>query len=184
MKPEVPIEVDADSGVWSVDAMPMILVPRHFFLNNHAEVEAALGAERYAEILFRAGRKSAYTWCEREAATHGLKDVAVFHHYLKRLSQRGWGRFTVLAVDAVAGTARIRVDHSAFVKGMPAGAGSGRKLCYMFRGWFPGSLEYVCRLRGISQTLEADELHCAGGGSHDHCVFEVRPRDLSAQPVS
>ena len=60
MKPEVPIEVDAKTGVWTVDAMPVILVPRHFFLNNHREIEAALGAPSYAELLFRAGHRSAY----------------------------------------------------------------------------------------------------------------------------
>lgn len=177
MKPEVPIEVDAETGVWSVDAMPMILVPRHFFLNNHTEIEAALGAERYAEILFNAGRKSAWTWCEREAATHELAGVAVFHHYLTRLSQRGWGRFTVQAVDAAAGTARIRVDHSAFVKGMQASADTGRKLCYMFRGWFPGALEYVGSVLGTRRALAAEESYCAAGGLHAHCVFEVRPAD-------
>jgi predicted hydrocarbon binding protein len=172
MKPEVPIEVDAETGVWSVDAMPMILVPRHFFLNNHAAIEAELGAERYAVLLFEAGHKSAWSWCEKEAATHGLQGVAVFHHYLKRLSQRGWGRFTVLAVDAAAGTARVRVDHSAFVEGMPAGAGPGRKRCAMFRGWFPGALAYV---GGTKRTLTAEETQCAGEGRYDHCVFEVSP---------
>lgn len=175
MKPEVPIEVNARTGVWSVDAMPMILVPRHFFLNNHAEVEAALGAERYAEILFRAGHKSAYTWCELEAATHGLLGVAVFHHYMKRLSQRGWGRFTVQALNPEAGTGRIRIDHSAFVEGTRAVAAAGRKCCYMFRGWFPGALEYVGSAIGTRRTLGAQETQCAGDGSHDHCVFEVRP---------
>ena len=175
MKPEVPIKVDAETGIWSVDAIPMILVPRHFFLNNHAEVEAALGAVRYAEILFRAGHKSAYTWCELEAATHGLDGVAVFHHYIKRLSQRGWGRFTVQAVDAAAGTARIRVDHSAFVEGMQPGSDSRRKLCYMFRGWFPGALEYVGGVLGTRRALAARELYCSASGSQDHCLFEVLP---------
>jgi len=122
MKPAVPIEVDEKTGVWTVDAMPMILVPRHFFLNNHLAIEAALGGEVYADLLFRAGHRSAYVWCEREAATHGLAGVAVFHHYMKRLSQRGWGRFKVQAVDAAASTARIRIDNSAFVEGMPGGA--------------------------------------------------------------
>ena len=175
MKPAVPIEVNAETGVWTVDAFPMILMPRHFFLNNHAEIEAALGAERYAEILFLAGRKSAYTWCEGEAAAHGLAGVDVFHHYLKRLSQRGWGRFTALAVDGAAGTARIRIDHSAFVLGMQAGSDASRKLCYMFRGWFPGALEYVGSVLGTRRTLGAEEVQCAGDGAHDHCLFEVRP---------
>jgi predicted hydrocarbon binding protein len=174
MQPEVPIEVDADTGEWTVDGMPMILVPRHFFLNNHTEIGAALGTERYAEILFRAGRNSAYTWCKREAATHGLEGVAVFHHYMKRLSQRGWGRFTVLAVDVPAGTARIRVEHSAFVQGAPAGAAPGKR-CAMFRGWFPGALEYLAGVAGKPRTLTAEETRCAGEGRHDHCVFEVKP---------
>ena len=174
MKPEVPIDVDAQTGVWTVDAMPMILVPRHFFLNNHAAIEEALGAQAYAELLFRAGHRSAYAWCERESATHGLDGAAVFHHYMKRLSQRGWGRFEVQAVDAAAGTARIRIDHSAFVEGTPAD-GAGRKLCYMFRGWFPGSLEYVGAGYGRRRPLTADEMQCAGDGVHDHCLFEVRP---------
>ena len=174
MKPEVPIEVDAGTGEWTVDTMPMILMPRHFFLNNHWEIETALGVERYAELLFRAGHKSAVTWCEKEAATHGLKDVEVFHHYMKRVSQRGWGRFTVQAVDGAAGSARVRIDHSAFVKGAPPDAAPGKR-CYMFRGWFPGALEYVGRVLGKSLTLTAEETRCAGEGRHDHCVFEVRP---------
>jgi hypothetical protein len=41
----VPIEVDERTGVWSVDGMPMILVPRHFFLNNHLAAESALGLQ-------------------------------------------------------------------------------------------------------------------------------------------
>ena len=173
MKPAVPIEVDAATGIWTVDAMPMILMPRLFFLNNHLEIEAALGADAYADLLFRAGHRSAYVWCEKEAATHGLEGVAVFHHYMKRLSQRGWGQFEVQAVDAAKGTARIRVDHSVFVEGAPVGDADCRR-CYMFRGWFPGSLEYVGAALGGPRPLTAAETQCAGGGAHDHCVFEVR----------
>ncbi|MGH8620204.1 MAG: DUF5943 domain-containing protein [Burkholderiales bacterium] len=174
MKPEVPIEVNADTGVWTVDAMPMILMPRHFFMNNHLAIEAELGVERYADLLFKAGHKSALTWCKQEAATHGLKGAAVFHHYMQRVSQRGWGRFTVQAIDAAAGTARVRIDHSAFVKAAPADAAPGKR-CAMFRGWFPGALEYVGNVLGIRHTLTAAESQCAGEGRHDHCVFEVKP---------
>ena len=34
------------------DGLPMLYVPRHFFTNNHLAVEAALGRDRYAEILY------------------------------------------------------------------------------------------------------------------------------------
>ena len=88
--PQLPIEVDSETGVWTSDALPMLYVPRHFFVNNHMGIEEVLGAEAYAEILYKAGYKSAWHWCEKEAECHGLEGVAVFEHYMKRLSQRGW----------------------------------------------------------------------------------------------
>ena len=165
MSPEVPIAVNPATGEWSVDGMPMILVPRHFFLNNHLAIESALGRERYAELLFHAGHKSAYVWCEHEAKTHGLEGVAVFHHYMKRLSQRGWGQFRIESIDPPAGRARIRVHHSVFA------AEKGEKSCYMFRGWFPGALEFVAQ---SARKLTSTEVQCAAQG-HEHCVFEVSP---------
>ena len=35
--------------------MPMILVPRHFFVNNHLAIETALGEAQYADLLLRGG---------------------------------------------------------------------------------------------------------------------------------
>jgi predicted hydrocarbon binding protein len=169
LKPQVPIEVDEASGEWSVDGIPMILVPRHFFLNNHLAVEAALGEERYAEILFAAGHKSAYTWCEKEARTHALSGVEIFHHYMKRLSQRGWGQFRVESVEPDSGRARVQVLHSVFALQPRAS-----KACYMFRGWFPGSLEYVAGALGKTLKLQSEEIQCAAEGAA-HCVFETRP---------
>lgn len=143
--------------------MPMILVPRHFFLNNHLAIERALGEERYAELLFDAGHRSAYVWCEMEAKTHGLRGLEVFHHYMRRLSQRGWGQFKVQSVDAQTGHARVDVYNSVFAFGKKSA-----KACYMFRGWFCGSLEYAAGVKLVS-----DELQCAAQG-HRHCVFETR----------
>jgi predicted hydrocarbon binding protein len=168
-KPQVPIEVDDATGGWSVDGVPMILVPRHFFVNNHVAVEEALGVDKYAEILFAAGHKSAYVWCEMEARTHGLKGIEVFHHYMKRLSQRGWAQFKVESVDPESGRARVQLKNSVFVAGHK---GSPRKTCYMFRGWFPGSLEYVGTQHGKALKLKSTEIQCAAEG-HAHCVFET-----------
>src|SRR3712207_6908547 len=64
----VPIDVEEDTGIWRVDGMPMILVPRHFFVNNHVAVEDALGETRYAEQLFAAGDKSAYVRSEEHTS--------------------------------------------------------------------------------------------------------------------
>jgi predicted hydrocarbon binding protein len=171
-RPQVPIEVDDASGVWSVDGMPMILVPRHFFVNNHLAIEAALGAEAYATLLFEAGHRSAYVWCEQEARTHGLRDAEVFHHYMRRLSQRGWGRFTVESLDPPTGQARVSIANSALVL---AHSGAPRRTCYMFRGWFAGALELVGTLLGQRVRLASEEIQCAAEGPHDRCVFETMP---------
>ena len=171
-QPQVPIEVDDVTGVWTTDGLPMIYVPRHFFVNNHVAIESALGAEPYARQLYEAGFESAYAWCEHESRTHGLHGIEVFHHYMQRLSQRGWGRFTVQEVDAVSGQARVRVDYSVFV--LQLGANAGRKVCYMFTGWFPGALTWVSRSLGHALNLRARERQCGADGS-GYCVFEVTP---------
>jgi hypothetical protein len=167
MHPQLPIEVNEQTGVWTTDGLPMLYVPRHFFVNNHAAVESALGRDRYAEILYPAGHRSAWFWCDKEAKTHGLAGLAVFEHYLKRLSQRGWGLFDFIEADAGAATARIALRHSSFVLQQPDKHG---KLCYMFEGWFAGAMDWVQPRATISR-----ETQCAAEG-HDHCVFTVTPK--------
>ncbi|HLI09956.1 MAG TPA: DUF5943 domain-containing protein [Alphaproteobacteria bacterium] len=174
-KPQVPIEVDEDTGIWSVDGMPMILVPRHFFVNLHDAVEAGLGAEATRRLWWESGRLSAYQWCRKEAATHGLHGFDVFRHYMKRLSQRGWAQFTILDHDGATGHTRIGVRHSVFVL-HHHGEGERRKLCYPFRGWFVGALDHVGEALGRPfGPLASEEIHCAAEGEHDACLFEVRP---------
>ena len=173
-KPQVDIQVDDVTGRWSVDALPMILVPQHFFLNNHFAVEAVLGPERLAEVLRPAGYRSAYYWCEKEATHHGLSGLDVFHHYMRRLTQRGWAQFKPQDVDLGAGHACVRVDNSAFVD--DERRGSGRPVCYMFAAWLEGSLEYAAAATGQKLNLNAHETYCLADGTHDHCLFEVSRR--------
>lgn len=171
MKPQLPIEVNEETGVWSTDGLPMLYVPRHFFTNNHIAIEEALGRERYAKQLYDAGYKSAYFWCEKEAATHGLSGLAVYEHYLKRLSQRGWGLFAFESVDAESGHASISLQHSSFVLAQPQATD---KLCYMFAGWFSGAMDWVGHDTGRSYKTFSSETQCAAEG-HAHCVFTVAP---------
>ncbi len=176
-KPEVEIAVDDETGRWFVDGLPMILVPQHFFLNNHHVIEDELGPERMAEILRPAGYRSAYYWCEKEAARHCIAGVDVFHHYMRRITQRGWGQFDVLDVDVDAGAAHVRVRNSAMVD--PGGRARGRKLCYMFAAWLEGSLEFVAAGANRPCKLVAREVYCAAEGARDHCLFAVAPAQLA-----
>lgn len=175
MQPQLPIDVNPETGVWTTDALPMLYVPRHFFTNNHVAVEEALGRDVYAESLYKAGFKSAYHWCEKEAKQHGISGMAVFEHYLNRLSQRGWGLFTIVESDPTRAHARVHLHFSSFVLAQPEAKG---KLCYMFAGWFAGAMDWVNdtvaegELKGPrSHSVESQ---CAGE-CHEHCVFVVSP---------
>lgn len=171
MQPQVPIHVDDDTGVWTTDNLPMIYVPRHFFTNNHVAVETALGRRKYEEILYPAGHKSAYFWCDKESRQHGLTGMDVFEHYLKRLSQRGWGQFQFDAHDAPHASATIHLKNSSFVLQQPDKAG---KLCYMYAGWFAGAMDWVSDQNGVAARAASQETQCASEG-FDHCIFTVSP---------
>ncbi|WP_028536529.1 4-vinyl reductase [Paludibacterium yongneupense] len=177
MQARVPIEVDSQTGVWTTDGLPMLYVPRHFFINNHLAIEAALGRPVYAESLYDAGFRSAYYWCGAEAATHGIRGMAVFEHYLQRLSQRGWGVFSFMEADAGRGYARIRLDHSCFVLGQGvAGAPHSEEMaCYLFAGWFAGAMDWVAADLGLQHATRSRETQCAGLGA-PYCVFTVEPK--------
>ncbi|MAB98400.1 MAG: hydrocarbon binding protein [Pseudomonadaceae bacterium] len=170
--PEMPIQVDDETGVWTTDALPMLYVPRHFFVNNHMGIEEVLGAEAYAEILYKAGYKSAWHWCEKEAALHGLQGVAVFEHYMKRLSQRGWGLFKTEHIDLAKGTAEVRLEHSAFVY---VYGKCGRKVDYMFTGWFAGAMDQILEASGSSIRTVAEQEFSASEEGHQHGLFIVNP---------
>jgi hypothetical protein len=170
-KPTVDIQVDENTGRWSVDTLPMILVPQHFFLNNHYAVEKALGAVELENVLRPAGYQSAYFWCQKEAEFHKLTGEQVFRHYLNRLSQRGWAQFCIEDFSQGDGTADIVVRNSAMID--PAHVRQRRKCCYMFAAWFEGAFDYVAKAEG-RLSYKAKEVYCAAEGDHDHCRFEVR----------
>lgn len=176
MTPQLPIEVNPRTGVWTTDGLPMIYVPRHFFVNNHVEIERALGRDPYAKSLYDAGHRSAYFWCEQEAATHGLRGLAVYEHYLKRLSQRGWGHFHFIEVEPQSGHARIALQHSVFVlaQGIAGVPINKDKVCYLFAGWFAGAMDWLGHDSGIGYRSRCEETQCEAEG-HARCVFTVSP---------
>jgi len=169
----VPVAVDPATGAWSVDGQPVILVPRHFWAFVQMECERRFGVAATREVYDAATRKAAKVWCEREAKRHGLSGIAVFRHYLDRMSRRGWARMTIEAVDPKDGTARIRLDHSALAA--EYGPGTGRRVCYMFAAAFEGAMEWVAETAGGARSLTAEETQCAAEGA-PCCRFEVRPR--------
>jgi hypothetical protein len=178
MNPLLPVHVGQDSCVWRTDGLPMHYVPRPFFASNHAAVEAALGREKYAEILYHAGYKSAGHWCGKEARIHGITGMAVFEHYLERLSQGGWGRFSAIEADPSAGCADVRLDGSAFVLAQ-AETCAATKICHMFSGRLAGAMGWVGEQMHENGGTPIQAICCetqCGAEGYDHCVFAVRPK--------
>ena len=170
--PEVPIDVDPATGIWRTDGLPMIYLPRHILVNNHVAVEEALGRDAYRAILQRSTDTSAIQWCTAEAKTHGLTAEATFRHYFKRLSQRGWGQFSVDRLDAAGGRGEISIRNSVFTLG--AQRGSTPPLCYMFEGFMTGAFRFLLQAAHPEReirSLACSETQCAGDARHDHCRF-------------
>jgi hypothetical protein len=172
--PEVPINVDPETGRWTTDSLPMLYVPLHFFVNNHKAIEKELGVERYSRLLYDAGYQSAWTWCDHESKQHGLAGEDVFEHYLKRLSQRGWGIFDVLHFDLGGAAASVSLKNSAFHQ-PGSGQGTGD---YMFTGWFSGAMDQILHAEGSSVRTKCHQVHWEGQGGADFGLFRVAPREL------
>lgn len=167
----VPVEVESSTGEWSVDGMPMILVPRHFLVNNHNAVEEALGYRESVELYRDPGVRSAREWCEREAQTHGLHGHEIFRHYMDRLSRRGWAQFTVQELNTTTVYARVQVANSVFVAEQRSTTEC--PVCYMFEGWIEGALGYVSTGEHGNGEVRCREIQCAALGE-DHCLFEAK----------
>ena len=180
-QPAVPIDVDPETGIWRTDGLPMLYLPRHFLVNNHKVVEQALGRDAYSEILRDATEKSAIHWCRSEAKTHGLEPEATFRHYFKRLSQRGWGQFSIESLAPSEGLGRIDLKNSVFV--LEAAGRNEHPLCYMFEGFITGAFRFLLEAsRGAAAIradapIRCDEICCAGIGSALACSFEFSAAD-------
>jgi hypothetical protein len=131
-------------------------------------VREALGEEEAMRAFHRSTAAAAYRWCDLESARSGLSGMDVFHHYMQRLSARGWGLFDGAGIDATTGTGTVMLRHSSFV----ADAGPGGKACGFCAGWAPGALEWVARARGLDWRLAGHEARCAAEG-FAHCELSV-----------
>ncbi|WP_182912969.1 4-vinyl reductase [Paracoccus onubensis] len=171
MQPTVQIDVDETSGVWRTDGLPMVYVPRHFMVNMHKETERTLGRAAYAEMLNRSGAKSARYWCQQQADLLGRPAPEIFAHYLRRLSERGWGRFTIEALDPEHLTARITLRDSIYV--LEAEGQATAPTCYMFEGFLIGAMQFMCDARSVQPlSITCRESACTAMGAPE-CRFEV-----------
>lgn len=167
--PAVRIDVDPATGAWTTDGMPMLYVPRHFLMGLIRTVRDALGEDAAMRQFHQSSAQAAYRWCAMESAATGLAGLDVFHHYMRRLSQRGWGLFDGRGIDPRTGTGIVTLRHSSFV----AEAGqTGAKTCGFCAGWAPGALAWVSDTQSLGWRLAGREARCAAEG-FAHCELAV-----------
>ena len=169
--PAVPIEVDPVTGAWTTAGMPMLYLPRHFLMGLIRTVHEALGEAEAGRRFHASTADAAYRWCAMEAARTGLSGLDVFHHYMARLSERGWGLFDGHGIDPRTGAGLVVLRHSSFA----ADTGpTGRKACGFCAGWAPGALAWVSDTGGLGWRLTGHEARCAAEG-FPHCELVVGP---------
>ncbi len=180
MQPSVNIDVNEATGVWETDGLPMLYIARHFMVNVHNEVEAALGRPAYRAVLYKSGAQSAYYWCIQQAKTFEISGFSVFEHYLERLTARGWGQFRLEHFDTDRSSVEITLKNSIYA--LESKTRTSHPVCYMFEGFFAGGMRYVLEQQG-RQLLEikSKEVQCQAMG-FDCCKFEIELNGSSAEP--
>jgi len=171
MQPQVGIDVNEKTGVWCTDGLPMLYIPRHFMVNVHDGVEAALGRECYRRVLAQTGHRSAYSWCKQQVEEQGVSKNQVLEHYLQRLSVRGWGQFTLREIDLDQPRVAISLRNSLYVLAREGKA--KQPVCYMFEGFFTGAIQYLMEEHGATGAdLQCREIECQAMG-FEQCKFEL-----------
>jgi len=166
----VPVSVDERTGIWSVDSLPMILMPRHFWIFVKSEIESRLGFQEAETLFLKSGVPAARHWCKEAAKEKGIQGEELLQYYFSQRGKRGMGLFSLLEFDPEWKSARVRIDYSVYAEG--AGQNVGRNVCYPMNGAFIGAMSFISSSNGSCREYGAVEVECKANGG-DHCEFLV-----------
>jgi hypothetical protein len=113
----------SSTGRLSLNGLPMVLMPRHFFRYILREVHRAVPAEVFQKIYWHAGYDGAVSFCESFRKSHSCSPQEAVVGYLAEMSIRGWGHYSIQSIDARTGTMKVVIQDSALVaeEGIPSG---------------------------------------------------------------
>ena len=166
------VRVDATSGEWTVDGRPVVLLPRHAYVAPQKAIESLYGADVARRVMHEAYFGAGLSWCEKEAAIHGLRNDDIFRHYMRRASERGLGRFVVEDIDAASGRARVRIERSAICSEYPPT--NGHPACFAFAASLAGGMTAAAASAGVTVKLKGEETRCMASGATE-CLIEIGP---------
>ena len=70
------------------------------------------------------------------------------------------------------GTCSVKLEHSAFVY---VYGKVGRKVDYMFTGWFAGAMDQILAARGSKIRTVAEQVYGGSEEGHEDGLFTVKP---------
>lgn len=141
--------------------VPMILMPRWFFVGIMNRVVERAGRETAAGIYYDAGYQGAYDWGKVQLEA-GLTGRAVMEQYLGSMTSRGWGRFEIVAMDIPAGRGTFRVHDSALALELGA---AGAEACLWHPGAMAGCFQVILDHQGIDLKVRGRETSCLAHGA-------------------
>ncbi len=138
----------SSSGSLTVNGLPMVLMPRHFFRYILREVHKAVSAEAFRKIYWQAGFDGAVAFCESYQKSHGCSPLEAVQGYLDEMSIRGWGHFSIESVDPQAGTMEVLLRNSSLASEGDIPSGN-----LAWEGAMLGSMSFLQRKLGITPPV-------------------------------
>jgi predicted hydrocarbon binding protein len=153
-----------------LDTVPMILMPRWFFVGIMKRVVAEAGPQIASRIFYTAGYEGAYNWSKVQIEK-GLRGFDIIKQYLGSMTNRGWGRFEILKFDDAKGQANYRLHNSALALELGK---TGKASCLWVPGALAGSMQAVLESKGNPLKVRGKELRCLATGE-PFCEYTVEP---------
>ena len=153
-----------------LDTVPMILMPRWFFVGIMKRVVSEAGPQIASKIYYAAGYEGAYNWSKVQIE-NGLRGMDIIKQYLGSMTHRGWGRFEILKFDDVKGQANYRLHHSALALELGQ---TGKAGCLWVPGALAGSMQAVLESKGNPLKVRSRETRCLSEGQ-PYCEYIVAP---------
>lgn len=160
-----------DDHCLKLHTVPMVLMPRWFFVAIQKQVARLCGDETSRQVYYHAGYEGATLWAQTQIREAGLSGQAVMAQYLGSAGMRGWGRFTILSFETDQGRGRFRLDNSAVaIEIGPV----GKTVCDHLPGSLAGAFQAILDHDGKSLKVIGREIKCKSQGN-PWCEFVVEP---------
>lgn len=167
------LQLDAE-GRLTLNGLPMILMPRHFFRYIMRDVKKIVGQKTFEQMCRKAGYDGAATFCKAFQKSHGCSAKEALIGYLNEMSLRGWGQFKIQRVDEISGEAEVLLANSALLAEDDLPAANS-----IWEGAVLGAMAYVqSNIDGVRHKAESVQGHELDSESHDYMI-KVTPAGAS-----